>query len=44
MGLPPMITGETTPEYHKRLIYGKLVDKTLADLDYSELAMEVYGQ
>ena len=30
-------------EYHKRLIYGKLVDKTLADVDYSELAEPVYG-
>lgn len=31
-------------EYHKRLIKGKLVDKTLADVDYSELAEAVYGQ
>ena len=31
-------------EYHKRLIYGKLVDKTLADVDYSELAELIYGQ
>lgn len=30
--------------YHKRLIYGKLVDKTLADADYSEIAEKVYGK
>lgn len=35
---------ETPLEYHKRLVYGKLVDKTLADVDYSELAELVYGQ
>lgn len=31
-------------EYHKRIIYGKLVDKTLYDEDYSELSELVYGQ
>ena len=36
--------GESALDYHKRLIYGKLVDKTLADCDYSELAELVYGQ
>lgn len=35
---------ETTLDFHKRLVYGKLVDKTLADVDYSELAELVYGQ
>lgn len=35
---------ETQLQYHKRLIYGKLVDKTLSDIDYSELADLVYGQ
>lgn len=35
---------ETQLEYHKRLVYGKLVDKTLADMDYTELAELVYGQ
>ena len=35
---------ETELEYHKRLIFGKLVDKSLADIDYSELAEYVYGQ
>lgn len=35
---------ETPFEYHKRLVYGKLVDKTLADVDYSELAELTYGQ
>ena len=37
-------SGETDLEYHKRLVYGKLVDKTLADVDYSELAEVVYGK
>ena len=31
-------------QYHKRLVYGKLVDKTLSDIDYSELAELAYGQ
>ena len=35
---------ESQLQYHKRLVYGKLVDKTLADIDYSELAEYVYGQ
>ena len=35
---------ETELEYHKRIIYGKLVDKTLSDMDYTELAEKVYGQ
>lgn len=35
---------ESELDYHKRLIYGKLVDKTLADIDYSELAELAYGQ
>lgn len=30
--------------YHKRLVYGKLVDKTLSDADYSELAELIYGR
>lgn len=37
-------TNETALDYHKRLVYGKLVDKTLADADYTELAELVYGQ
>lgn len=35
---------ETDLAYHKRLIFGKLVDGTLADADYSELAPYVYGK
>ena len=31
-------------EYHKRLIYGKLKDKTLADYDYAELSEPAYGK
>ena len=37
-------TDETALEYHRRLIYGKLVDKTLADADYTELAEHIYGK
>lgn len=36
--------GESEFEYHKRVVYGKLVDKTLADIDYTELASCVYGK
>lgn len=35
---------ETDLAYHKRLVYGKLVDGTLADEDYSKLAPYVYGK
>lgn len=35
---------ESELDYHKRIIYGKLVDKTLADMDYSELSELVYGK
>lgn len=35
---------ETSLDYHKRIIFGKLVDKTLADIDYTELAELAYGQ
>ena len=35
---------ESALQYHRRLIDGKLVDKTLADVDYSELSEYVYGQ
>ena len=38
------IDNESSFDYHKRLVYGKLVDKTLADCDYSELAELLYGQ
>ena len=38
------IESESPLAYHKRLVYGKLVDKTLADCDYSELAELIYGQ
>lgn len=36
--------GESNLDFHRRLVYGKLVDKTLADVDYSELAESLYGQ
>ena len=38
------LPNETDLAYHKRLIDGKLVDKTLADCDYSELSQYVYGK
>lgn len=44
MSIIERIPGETDFDYHKRLVYGKLVDKTLADVDYTELSELVYGQ
>lgn len=35
---------ESLFSYHKRLVYGKLGDKTLGEIDYSELAPYVYGK
>lgn len=35
---------ESLLDHHKRLVFGKLVDKTLSDIDYTELAELVYGQ
>lgn len=35
---------ESDSAYHKRLIYGKLDDKSLADVDFAELARAVYGK
>lgn len=35
---------ESPLDYHKRIIYGKLIDKTLNDVDYTELSELVYGQ
>ena len=35
---------ESLVDYHKRLVYGKLVDRTLADADYVELSEKLYGQ
>lgn len=36
--------GESELAHHRRLVYGKLTDKTLADYDYSELSSYVYGE
>jgi len=36
--------GESKLQWHKRLVYGKLEDKTLSDYDYTELAKYVYGK
>lgn len=38
------LPGEGDLAFHRRLVYGKMVDKTLADIDYSELAPLLYGQ
>lgn len=35
---------ETPLEHHRRLIYGKLVDKNLSDYDFAELAPYLYGK
>lgn len=35
---------ETELEYHKRLVYGKLINKDLSDEDYAELSKYVYGK
>ena len=35
---------ETQSQYHKRLIYAKLVDRTLPDIDFSELGEIIYGR
>lgn len=35
---------ESDLQYHKRIIYGKLLDHTLSDYDYSELSEYAYGQ
>lgn len=34
---------ETPLAHHKRLVYGKLVDKTLSDYDYAELSDYMFG-
>lgn len=36
-------TTETPLQLHKRVVYGKLVDKTLSDVDYVELSELAYG-
>lgn len=35
---------ETPLDFHKRIVYGKLVDKTLGDIDYTELSELAYGK
>ena len=35
---------ESVAEHHKRLVYGKLVDRTLSEFDYTELSKYVYGR
>ena len=42
--IAPRSENESAFDFSKRIVYGKLVDKTLADEDYSELAEVLYGQ
>ena len=35
---------ESAIDYQKRLVYGKLRDKTLSDVDFTEIAEALYGQ
>lgn len=35
---------ESALQHHRRLVYGKLEDKILSDIDYTELSEYVYGQ
>lgn len=37
------LPNETDVEYHRRLLYGKLIDKSI-DLDYAELSPYLYGK
>ena len=43
MGLERKV-GESDIAYHKRLLYEKLEDKTLADVEYDELSKYLYGK
>lgn len=45
-GISPLLrrAGESDLQYHRRLVYGKLMDKTLSDYDYVELSKYVYGK
>ena len=43
MGLERKV-GESDITYHKRLLYEKLEDKTLADVEYDELSKYLYGK
>ena len=43
MGLERKV-GESDIAYHKRLVYEKLEDKTLADVEYDELSKYLYGK
>lgn len=35
---------ESELDYHRRLVYGKMVDGTLSDVDYAELSIPLYGK
>ena len=38
------LPNESDYEYHKRLVYGKMEDKTLSEVDYSTLSELIYGE
>lgn len=38
------MANESPLDFHRRVVYGKLVDKTLSDLDYTEIADMLYGK
>lgn len=38
------LQGESAIDYQRRLVYGKLKDRSLADVDYAELSEYLYGQ
>lgn len=38
------LPNESKADYHKRLLIGKMGDKTMADIDYAELSYYLYGQ
>lgn len=38
------MANESPLDFHRRIVYGKLVDKTLSDLDYTEIAEMLYGK
>ena len=36
--------GETEYQHHKRIVFGKLVDGSLSDYDYTTLSKYLYGK
>jgi len=42
--VPERYDGESVLSYHKRLLFGKCEDGSLSDIDFSELALPLYGK